>query len=230
MMSFQGFPAGEVQFTRIPEPFFNQLLPQIDHLGELKVTLYFLWRLARMGGDFRYLTEADITADSLFMAGLAESLEAAEALLAESLERAVERGSLLRACIAQTQGDLALYFFNTPKGRIAVEAIARGEWRHTGDPQVPVELAPSRPTIYHLYEKNIGPITPMIAETLQEAEDTYSYQWIEEAIQIAVERNIRNWRYVAAILRGWQERGRDGRTDRRDTEKDRRRYAEWEED
>jgi DnaD/phage-associated family protein len=230
MMSFQGFPSGEVQFTRIPEPFFSELLPQIDHLGELKVTLYFLWRLDRMGGAIRYLTEADIAADGLFMAGLAEPVEAAESLLSESLERAVERGTILRANIAQTQGDLALYFFNTPKGRGAVEAIERGEWRHTGDPQAPVELAPSRPTIYHLYEKNIGPITPMIAEALQEAEDSYSYQWIEEAFRIAVERNIRHWRYVAAILQGWQERGRDGRTDRRDTEKDRRRYAEWEED
>ncbi len=53
----------------------------------------------------------------------------------------------------------------------------------------------------------------------------------EDAFRIAVENNKRNWRYIKAILRRWQEKGRHERQqDRRDTEKDRRRYAEWEED
>jgi DnaD/phage-associated family protein len=68
----------------------------------------------------------------------------------------------------------------------------------------------------------------MIAETLRDAEDTYPNQWIEEAVQIAVENNVRRWNYVDAILKRWQEGGRDEREDRRDTEKDRRRYVEGE--
>jgi DnaD/phage-associated family protein len=85
-----------------------------------------------------------------------------------------------------------------------------------------------RPNIFRLYENNIGPLTPMIAEILQDAENTYPPAWIEEAIRIAVENNKRNWRYVEAILRRWQEGGRDEREDRRDTEKSLRRYKEWE--
>ncbi|MGD9091874.1 MAG: DnaD domain protein, partial [Anaerolineales bacterium] len=119
-------------------------------------------------------------------------------------------------------------FLNTPKGRAAVRAINEGEWLHTGDPQLPVELIPDKPNIYRVYEKNIGPITPMIAEELREAEKTYSPQWIEDAVRVAVENNVRNWRYVSAILERWQLKGRDERKDRRDTEKARLRYKEWE--
>jgi DNA replication protein DnaD len=68
----------------------------------------------------------------------------------------------------------------------------------------------------------------MIAERLGDAEDNYPAQWIEDALQIAVENNVRRWSYVEAILKRWQEGGRDERTDRRDTEKDRRRYIEGE--
>jgi DnaD/phage-associated family protein len=123
-----------------------------------------------------------------------------------------------------------LYFLNTSRGRATVEAIQNGEWRPSGDPLTPVELGPERPNIYHLYEQNIGPMTPLMADALQDAEDTYRNEWIEEAFRIAVENNVRNWRYVEAILRRWHERGYDGRKTRRDTEKSRRQYSEWETD
>jgi DNA replication protein DnaD len=60
-----------------------------------------------------------------------------------------------------------------------------------------------------------------------DAEETYPAQWIEDAFRLAVENNVRRWNYVQAICR-WQEGGRDDRKDRRDTEKDRRRYVEGE--
>ncbi|MBU1661033.1 MAG: DnaD domain protein [Chloroflexi bacterium] len=229
-MKFEGFPAGKVRFARIPGPFFSELLPQIDHLGELKVTLYALWRLDRMEGGFRYLTEADFLEDSHFIGGLADSPEGAEATLKESLVRSVERGTFLKAKFAHGEGEVCLYFFNSPKGRAAVQAIQAGEWRPSDDTRIPAELAPERPNIYHLYEENIGPMTPLLAETLQDAEDTYPAQWIREALRIAVEKNVRNWRYVEAILRRWHERGYDAPEARRDTEKSRRQYSAWEED
>ena len=57
MSDFPGFPEGKVSFTRIPGPFFSELLPQINHLGELKVTLYALWQLDRKGGEVRYFAQ-----------------------------------------------------------------------------------------------------------------------------------------------------------------------------
>ena len=230
MIKFEGLPA-KVNFDRLPSPFFSELLPLIDDLGELKVTLYVLWRLDRMAGDFRYLMESDFLADSRFISGLAGSPEGGAATLKESLSRCVNRGSLLRAEIRQKDGISTLYFFNSPKGRAALEAIQNGSWRPAeadAESAVPIELVPERPSIYQLYEENIGPLTPLLAEALGDAEDEYPANWIEEAVRIAVEKNVRNWRYVEAILRRWHERGYDVREDRRDTEKSRQEYADWE--
>lgn len=228
MNLFSGFPEGKVQFTSIPDPFFRNLLPLIDHLGELKTTLYAFWYLDHMEGFFRYLRRQDFLQDQEFMASLAEDPQQARANLEESLVRCVQRNTFLQATLELENGAEDFYFLNTPKGRAAVQAIERGEWRHSGDSGFPIEISTEAPNIYKLYEENIGPLTPMIAETLQDAEDIYPQQWIEDAVRIAVENNVRRWSYVDAILKRWQEGGRDERTDRRDTEKDRRRYVEGE--
>lgn len=228
-MNYNGLPDGKTQFERVPSAFFTDLLPQIDHLGELKVTLYFLWRLDRMEGEFRYLTEDDIIADDHFMFGLASTLEDAKVILANSLSRCLQRGSLLKADIKIRDKQQRLYFFNSPKGREIVEAIKKGMWRPSDNSlRIPIELVPEQPNIFQLYEENIGPITPLLAEALSDAEVEYPVTWIEEAFRIAVEKNIRNWRYVEAILRRWQERGYDVREARRDSEKTRQQYTDWE--
>lgn len=226
-MAFPGFPDGEVSLTPIPATFFTDILPDIDHLGELKITLYSFWQLDRKEGAFRYLRYADFSQDERLMASMATNDREADAQLSQSLDRAVNRGSLLRVPVTLEQEDY-LYFLNSPKGRAAVQAIERGEWRSTGDEFMPVEVLPESVNIFRLYEENIGPLTPMIADTLRDAEESYPPQWIEEAIRLAVENNARSWRYVDAILSRWQEKGKDEREDRRDTEKARRRYAEWE--
>ncbi len=224
---FRGFPEGKAHLTPIPAMFFRELLPEIDHLGELKICLYLFWRLDRMEGTFRYLRREDFAADERLMLGLAESPEQAQAALDEALERAVSHGILLRARLATDKNQGSYYFLNSPRGRAAVQALEKGEWQPgSSDPGGLAELAAERPNVFRLYEENFGPLTPMIAEALGEAEDSYPARWIEEAMQIAVENNARNWRYVMAILERWQSEGRDERKDRQDSEKDRRRYVE----
>lgn len=223
---FSGFSSDKTAFTRLPETFFNQLLPQIDHLGELKVTLYALWKIEHSQDELPYLRQADFLADERFSSGLAATPEGIESTLSESLRRAVARGMLL---VAEVSADEKLYFLNSPKGRAAVAAFQRGEWRPQQSFHSEATLAPDRPNIFQLYEENIGPLTPILAETLRDAEEEYPSAWIAEALRIAVEKNVRNWRYVEAILRRWQERGYDVREDRRDTEEsapeDYRRYS-----
>jgi DnaD/phage-associated family protein len=181
-----------------------------------------------MEGNFRYLRRESFLEDETFMLGLVDDPEQYADVLDDALERCVQRSTFLRATLELESELVDFYFLNTPKGRAAIQAIEQGEWRHSGDPASPLEIIAARPNIYNLYEENIGPLTPMIAETLREAEDTYPQHWIEEAVRIAVENNVRRWSYVDAILKRWQEGGRDERKDRRDTEKDRRRYVEGE--
>jgi DNA replication protein len=217
---FPGFPPGKVRFTSIPGPFFSELLPQIDHLGELKVTLYAFWRLDRMEGTFRYFSVADIREDQHFMTGFGDTD------LEDALQRAVARGTLLEVEVELENSNPRFYFLNTKRGQAAVDAVKNGNWKPSGDPQLPLELILDRPNIYKLYEANIGTLTPMIAETLREAEAAYPSSWVEEAIEIAVENNVRRWRYIAAILKSWKDEGKDERTHRGDTEKDRKKYVE----
>ena len=57
MKRFAGFPDGPLRMTPVPEPFFTELLTRIDDLGELKVSMYALWRLSQQEGSIRsYLT------------------------------------------------------------------------------------------------------------------------------------------------------------------------------
>ena len=199
MRAFSGFPPGKVRNASIPEPVFTEIIPLIDDLAELKLTLHVLWRLGQQSGRVRYLRHADLTSDQVLLAGLGE--EPTQALPA-AIERTVERGTLLRvkAAIGEIAEDV--YFANTPLGRAAVDAIARGEW--------PDELeSAARPNIFALYEQNIGLLTPLIADQLREAEQEYPAEWVEEAFGTAVALNKRSWRYVRAILERWRTQGKD---------------------
>ena len=74
------------------------------------------------------------------------------------------------------------------------------------------EFMSTGPTVFRLYEQNMGPLTPLIADRLIKALETYPTEWIEEALGEAVAYNRRSWRYVARILENWVS----GRTIRQD--------------
>ena len=211
MKTFKGFTDSE-SLTQLPDTFFHQLLNQIDDAAELKVTLYFLWRVEHMDGPFRALQESDFESKEL-------GLTADE--IRSGIEKAVKRGSLLRS---ENEADV-FHFLNSPRGRAAAEAFAQGQLRESGG----IHSAPlERPNIFRLYEENIGPLTPLIADALKDAEETYSAEWIAETIALAVRNNKRSWRYCEAILKRWKEEGRGEKQDRRDPEKDRDKYIKGE--
>jgi DNA replication protein len=215
MSKFQGFSTSET-IAQIPDSFFRHLLTQIDDLDELKVTLYALWRIGNMEGRLHYLRGQDFTAC------LPEP--------GPALEKAVQRGSLLKA-LPPAKGQAqkkasALYFLNSPRGRAAAASFAQGQWQPDAAGSMPP--APERPNIFKLYEENLGPLTPMIADALKDAEKTYPPEWVAEALGIAVKNNKRNWKYVEAILHRWKEEGHAKKQDRRDAQEDGRRYAEGE--
>lgn len=51
------------------------------------------------------------------------------------------------------------------------------------------------------YEKEFGALTPLIADAIQDDVDTYSAEWVAEAMEIAVLANKRSWKYVQGILK-----------------------------
>jgi len=216
MKTFSGFPSGKVSSASIPELVFTELVPAIDDLAELKLTLHVLWRLGQQRGQVRYLRRADLASDRVLLSGLGDAPAKA---LSGAVERAVERGTLLQVETTVAGTSETVYFANTPKGRAAVRAIESGDW--------PDELeSAARPNIFALYEANIGVLAPLIADELREAEREYPAEWIEEAFREAVSLNKRSWKYIHAILKRWRTEGRG--ESKRTPEAERRRYVEGE--
>ncbi|MBK8986948.1 MAG: DnaD domain protein [Chloroflexi bacterium] len=220
MKGFPGFPDGKMRLTQVPNLFFSDLLPIIDNLAELKVTIYAFWALSQREGQVRYLRLADFLNDTEFVKGLGPTLKLAAEALLDGLERAVARGTFLHINVEGADGKMDLYFLNTEKGRTAVDGITRGEWRPNPDEDAPITLLVERPNIFILYEQNIGPLTPIIADELRDAEQAYPPRWIEEAITLAVANNARKWRYILTILERWRQEGKQDGTGRRDTQKE----------
>jgi len=210
MTDFPGFTSSET-FTQIPDSLIH-LLNEMDDLAELKVILFAIWRVEHIEGHFRGLREADFEESAL-------GLEGGEIRL--GLGKAVQRGILLRR---EREADV-VYFLNSPRGRLSAEAFEQGQWRESAMGS----SAPMRKSnIFKLYEENIGALTPLLSDMLREAEKNYPAAWFEEAFEIAVSRNIRNWKYVEAILARWKEKGKDERKDNADVVKDAKRYSDSE--
>lgn len=214
---FEGFPAGALA-TTIPNLFFTAVLPRISDPAELAVSLYFFFAHGRKKGQPRFLTYAELAADDILAAALDPLGEDA---LRRGLDAAVERGTLLRldAEPAAQEGQAQeLYLLNTAAGRREAAAIEAGE---QGVGQIlppPPEPHEPKPNIFELYEQNIGPLMPMVAEYLKDAEKEYPADWFEPAFQRAVEQNKRSWSYIAAILRRWEAEGPDYEKAGRDLE------------
>ena len=65
----------------------------------------------------------------------------------------------------------------------------------------------ARPNIFAIYEREIGALTPIIADELIDAEATYPEDWIIAALQESARQNKRNWKYTLAILKRWKVDG-----------------------
>ncbi len=206
MTEFKGFSDSE-SFTKLPDSFFGQLLSEITDVDELKVTLL---ALRTLDGGVRALRDRDLGNQVLGLT--APQIRA-------GLQKTLKRGTLLLAA----NGTEHLYFLNTPRGRASSQAFARGEWLDASDV---MPAPPARSNVFKIYEENIGPLTPLIAEALQEAEAIYAQGWISDAIELAVTNNKRSWKYCEAILKRWKEEGRGQKQNRRDHKGSRQRDVE----
>ncbi len=220
MDTFAGFPGGDLKFTAVPNMFFTKLLPQIDNLAELKVTLHFLW--LRQYEKKNAISREELLTHETLIHGLAAIAADPFEALTEGLQRAVARQTLLMAQ-QQTGSDLReWYFLNSEGGRITLEKMKAGELGV-------VEIAGAdivspgyarRSNIFELYEANIGLLSPILADELKDAEMTYPAEWIEEALKIAVENNVRKWRYIRAVLESMATEGKDNGKFNRTSEQD----------
>lgn len=223
---FIGFPDAKMLAVTVPDLFFVDLLPQIDDLAELKVTIYFFWLLNEREGDLRFIRGEDMRSDETLLNSLNLESELCSPLAAleDALQRAVARNTLLHLEVESGPPQLGLggedsgekprsedwYFLNTAKGRQSVAAIRQGRLAEL-QAVVPAEarLQVQRPNVFVLYEQNFGLMTAMIADQLRDLEKSYPPNWIVEAMEIALVNNKRHLNYIRAVLRRWEAEGKD---------------------
>ncbi|HEU0164164.1 MAG TPA: DnaD domain protein [Thermomicrobiales bacterium] len=202
----------------IPQAFFDDVLPGITSLEELHVSLA-IFRLTHLAGGYdEPIAERSLIRDRNLRNAMKVdgSPREPDRRIEHGLELAVARGTLLRLEVRSGRRPSIWYYVNTPFNRSSVAAMERGAvpapatvWETDAQPEVRVE----RPNAFRLYEQNIGPLTPLIADQITRAIDEYPGDWIEDAIVESVSYNRRSWRYITRILESWATNGR-GDSDR----------------
>jgi len=210
---FAGFPDGHLSYTPIPDLFFSDLLADINDLAELKLTIYMFWALYHQKGSPRYLSMTELESEGSLLSGIpAQVDETRLETLHHAVENAVARGTLLRLDVESDEGVISYLLLNTSQGRDTIREVKRGTLvLETEGRVIEPHIVQERPSIFALYEDNIGLLTPLISEQLLEASRTFPDNWIRDAFKIAVERNVRNWRYIEGILKRWEAAGRKQR-------------------
>ena len=101
MRSFIGFSTDKQRTVRVPDGFFEDVLPQITSMLEMKVTLYLFWRLARgakQGVAPKMVSLAELGEDDGLRSALSriKGPRPFDEALREGLELCVARGTVLR--------------------------------------------------------------------------------------------------------------------------------------
>lgn len=191
----------------IPAALLSRLVRDIWSPLEVKLIL----AVAALGGLREPVHEEAILLDDGLASGVrtdGSSRGVIERLL-EAIELATARGVLLR--LVDDEDDYWLLLGVDANRRriragLSVAGDASARWHGT--------LRVERPSIFTLYEQNVGLVTPIIADRIVEAIERYPEAWVEDAIEEAVAYNRRNWRYIQRILENWASEGRTDEANR----------------
>lgn len=197
----------------IPYDFLHDVVIDITSPEEMQVTLASFRLLAELEGEETPLAERAILRDQPLRDAMRKSgiLNDPEERILTGLDLAVGRGTLLRFVVKRARQESFWYYLNTPVNRHTIAAMERGAlsapsvvWEGELEPRI----AADPPNAFRLYEQNIGPLTPLIADQITQAIRDYPADWIEDAIGEAVSYNRRSWRYIVRILENWKATGR----------------------
>jgi DnaD/phage-associated family protein len=191
----------------IPAAVLSRLVRDVWSPLEVKVIL----AVAALGGLREPVAEEAILLDETLTTGLRADGSPRSSIerVLESIELATARGVVLRL-VDEAEDYWLLLGVDANKRRVraglSVARDAPTRWRGT--------LRVERPSIFTLYEQNVGLVTPIIADRIVEAIERYPEPWVEDAIEEAVAYNRRNWRYIQRILENWASEGRTDEANR----------------
>ena len=88
-------------------------------------------------------------------------------------------------------------------GSVSAEEESKEETATAADSRADSDLA----EIVQHYEKTLGTFPRSALDKLKKWKEVYSTELIYKAFDEAAENNVRKWRYVEGILKGWQSDG-----------------------
>lgn len=202
-------PINERRLIEVPEAILTDVAPQIRDVGELQLILALVRMGAERGGVDQPVSREELNRDPGVQRAfqLEGTMRDPAETIERSLELAVGRGVVIKLRVIDGTTERIWFFLNTLLNAAKVRAMTNGTesppkalWSADSPPRVEAE----RPTVFRLYEQNIGPLTPLVAQRLLDALEVYPPGWIEDAVAEAVSYNRRSWRYISRILENWQ--------------------------
>ena len=208
MAQSQGFTRG-ARYMPVPLSLLGPLLQEIQDLAELKCTLRVLGLVHQRRSQRLWVTLAELLVDPVLLNGLAGEPGGAQQAIPQGIALAVERGTLLQLQQRSANPSCPLLLVTDEPGRQAMAQLRTEASTPQAEALPQGDFQQDRPNIFSMYEENIGPLTPLLAEELTEAERLYPWPWIQEAFKESVSLNRRSWRYIARILERWDTEGKD---------------------
>lgn len=199
--------------TPVPAVFLRDVAPAITSMEEMQVMLAFFRLVDEAGEVTEPVAEKALLRDRALRSALRVegSPRAPDTRISKGIELSLARGSLVRLISTFGRKRASWYYLNTPANRSTLRLMETGELaapRAIWPDDEPPSIAIDRPNAFRLYEQNIGPLTPLIADQIARAIEEYPEDWIEDAMAEAVAYNRRSWRYVSRILENWVAEGR----------------------
>ena len=167
------------------------LIQKIEDITTLKCVLRAISILADTTNPTTSIKQKLLLGDAILLNSLGEPN-----IIAKGLQHALQLGILLQHVNFQNEIEYTLCYPTTTTYHDVSQVIS------TDNNKYPQRSNDSS-GIFQLYEENIGLLTPLIAESLTEADRRYPSQWIREAFKEAVSRNKRSWIYISRILERW---------------------------
>jgi len=207
---FDGFVSG-VELTPVPSPLLSDLLVAFDDLSELKLALRIVWLLHRKPATERFLTADELAGDEV----AAAMLDAYGAELNRKIESILQNLRQAQIILQAYNQGKNFYMLNNEPSRQLVNSGRFVPVRRDLDLEAPPTAGFRRGSaeIVRIYEANIGALTPLAAERLNELLHQYLEADILAAIKTAVLNGAPNLSYINAILRSGGKR--DGKHQQR---------------
>jgi DNA replication protein DnaC len=138
-MVFAGFSTDAL--VGLPPELFSEVIPAITLPSELKVTLQIFYRMSRQRITPRRLSWDDLAADKTLRRSLraVSKLRPVEDMLAEGLEAAVRRATVLHLALPGDGRVISWYLVNTAANRDWAEQLAAAQGALTPADEPPAE-------------------------------------------------------------------------------------------